>query len=150
MHRLRRAKRWLALWLITAVLGHFGLSHQDASAFVLCFGADGHVAVEPAEHDHGAEAAYASEGANLKPSAYSLKGDRSPCTDFPVTSDDHGAHKPLSGSLKPALDLPLVALVALVLIFNPIREKLAKPVFPRGPPFIDPGLPALRSVILLI
>jgi hypothetical protein len=53
--RPRRSKKWLSLWLLIAMIGHFAFGHREASAFVLCFGADGHVAVERAGHDHALE-----------------------------------------------------------------------------------------------
>jgi hypothetical protein len=34
------------------VFAHFGLGHRNVPAFVLCFGADGHVAVEPMHSHH--------------------------------------------------------------------------------------------------
>lgn len=52
MITLRCSKNWLSIVLILAILGHFGLGHRDASAFVLCFGVDGHVAVEHVGYDH--------------------------------------------------------------------------------------------------
>jgi hypothetical protein len=52
MNSLHHSKTGLSLLLIFAVLGHFGLGHREASDFVLCFGADGHVAVECTGHDH--------------------------------------------------------------------------------------------------
>jgi hypothetical protein len=48
----RRTRRHLGLLLTFAVFAHFGLGHRDVPAFVLCFGADGHVAVEPVRSPH--------------------------------------------------------------------------------------------------
>lgn len=56
MNRCRCPKRWLSLWLIVAMLGHFGLAAGEVPAFLFCFGADGHVAVERTGHDHRSEA----------------------------------------------------------------------------------------------
>ncbi|MGZ3820110.1 MAG: hypothetical protein ACXVB6_05935 [Mucilaginibacter sp.] len=52
METLRRSKTRLIIMLILAILGHFCLEHRDASAFVLCFGMDGHVAVEHVGYVH--------------------------------------------------------------------------------------------------
>src|ERR687887_337155 len=130
MNRLRRSKTWFSLWLIVAVLGHFGLGHHDASAFVLCFGADGHVAVEAAGHDHRSQA---SRGPEHRPitekGIYVLKIGESPCTDIPVVSEDHGAHKPLIESKDSSPDPNVLALAALVIAFIPFDELVTAPVF---------------------
>jgi hypothetical protein len=151
MNRLRRSKTWLNLWLIVAVLGHFGLGHHDASAFVLCFGADGHVAVEPAGHDHRSQASHGLEyGPITEKGVYILKTGESPCTDIPVASEDHGSHKPLIESKDPSPDPNVLALAALVIAFIPFDELAAAPVFFPDPPITDSRLPALRSVVFLI
>ncbi|MGH8624607.1 MAG: hypothetical protein ACREYC_04860, partial [Gammaproteobacteria bacterium] len=76
-----RSKRCFSWLLVVAVLGHFGLGHRDASVFVLCFGADGHVAVEPAGHDHGPQARDSLEQAPLTgKGAHAGKTRESPCT----------------------------------------------------------------------
>ena len=151
MNCLRRSKTWLSLWLIVAVLGHFGLGHHDASAFVLCFGADGHVAVEPAGHDHRSQASHGPEhGPITEKGVYVLKTGESPCTDIPVASEDHGSHKPLIESKDPSPDPNVLALAALVIAFIPFDELAAAPVFFPDPSIVDSRLPALRSVVLLI
>ncbi|MGH8585371.1 MAG: hypothetical protein ACREWE_04045 [Gammaproteobacteria bacterium] len=142
-----RSKRYLNRLLIVAVLGHFGLGPGEASAFVLCFGADGHVAVEQAGHDHRVDAAQARERGSSEPGAYISGNGETPCADIPVVSDDHGAHKSLCGPHQPSLDLPLAA---FVFTFIPIDERVATSVSLPGPPIADPGLPARRSVVLLI
>ncbi|HZA28294.1 MAG TPA: hypothetical protein VE735_01640 [Gammaproteobacteria bacterium] len=151
MNCLRRSKTWLSLWLIVAVLGHFGLGHHDASAFVLCFGADGHVAVEPAGHDHRSQASHGPKhGSITEKGVYVLKTGESPCTDIPVASEDHGSHKPLIESKDPSPDPNVLALAALVIAFIPFDELAAAPVFFPDPSIVDSRLPALRSVVLLI
>lgn len=148
MYRFRRLKGWLSLWLIVAVLGHFGLSHHEASAFVLCFGADGHVAVEPADHEHALP--HPNEGSPTKGGAHThgLKLEERPCLDLPVVKGDHGAHKPLSGPQKPLLNEGLaVAILVIAIILFP--KAIATPLFPPDPPIVDSRLIALRSVVLL-
>lgn len=146
--RPTRCFSWL---LVVAVLGHFGLGHRDASAFVLCFGADGHVAVEPAGHDHGPQACDSLEQAPLTGrGAHVVKTGGSPCTDIPVIREDHGAHKPLIEPKNPSPDTDVLAFAALVIALIPFGELAAAPVFFPDPPIVDPKLRALRSVILLI
>lgn len=145
----RRSKRWLSLWLIVAVLGHFGLGHRDASAFVLCLGAHGHVAVEPAGHDHGPQARDSLEQAPLTgKDAHVLK--TGPCTDIPVISEDHGSHKPLIESKNPSPDTDVLPLRAFVIALIPFDELAAARIFFPDPSIIDSRLPTLRSVVLLI
>lgn len=152
MNRLRRSKTWLSPWLIVAVLGHFGLGPGDASAFVLCLGADGHVAVEPAGHDHrshvGPERGQATPVTKVAASTERTGG--SPCIDIPVVGEDHGVHKPLIGSKEQAPDAKVLALAVLVITLIPFDEPAAEPSFLPYPPRVDSRLPALRSVVLLI
>jgi hypothetical protein len=147
MNTLRRSKIWLSVVLMLAVLGHFGFGHRDVSAFVLCFGADGHVAVEPAGHDHGTDADQRSP-TKAETGAYFADGDL-PCWDIPVVDDHHGAHVPLAGASKPSLDPGLLSLVCFVVLLIPYtRAVLRRPRF-RDPPKSDARLLALRTVVLL-
>lgn len=151
MDTLRRSKTWLSFVLILTVLGHFGLSHGE-SAFVLCFGADGHVAVERISQDHGAnedKATQHKDGAN----AYITDGDSpctSPCTDIPIAGDDHGAHVPLSVLSKISLDLGLLPLFFLVFFLIPYARVIPQRHFFSDPLFTDSRLLSLRSTVLLI
>ena len=145
---LRRSKTWLSFVLMLAVLGHFGLGHSDASAFVLCFGTDGHVAVERAGHDHGAD----------KDKVYPTKTETgayftdmaSPCTDISVVGDDHGAHIPLTALSKASVDLGLLPLVFFVFLLIPYARVITRRPFFSDPLFTDSRLLALRSTVLLI
>jgi hypothetical protein len=151
MNHLRRSRKWLSLWLLVAMLGHFGLGHGEASVFVLCFGANGHVAVEPAGHDHRAQASHGPEhGPITEKGIYVLKTWESPCTDIPVVSEDHGSHKPLIESKNSLPEIDVLALAAFVIAFIPFDELAVEPVFFTDPPTVDSRLPALRSVVLLI
>lgn len=147
---LRRSKTWLSFVLMLAVLGHFGLGHRDASAFVLCFGADGHVAVERIGQDHGANTAIVSEP---KAAAYFMASDSpctSPCTDIPVGGDDHGTHIPLADLSKASIDLGILPLFFLVFLFIPYSQVITRRPFFSDPLFTDSRLLALRSTVLLI
>jgi len=134
-----------------AVLGHFGLGHHDVSAFVLCFEADGHVAVERAVNGHCPRAARSLEEASAKKtSAYTLEAGESPCADIPIASDDHGAAKPVLESQERLPDFARIALAALVIAVLPVNAPVAEPVSFPDPPIVDSRLSALRSVVLLI
>jgi hypothetical protein len=145
---LRRSKTWLSFVLMLAVLGHFGLGHRDASAFVLCFGADGHVAVERSGHDHGVDTdkVYPTKA---ETGAY-FTGMDSPCEDIPVVGDDHGAHIPLTDLSKASVDLGLLPLVFLVFLFILYAKVISRRPFFPDPLFTDSRLLSLRSIVLLI
>ncbi|MVF23064.1 hypothetical protein EVC37_15780 [Methylocaldum sp. BRCS4] len=147
MNTLRRSKIWLSVVLMLAVLGHFGFGHRDVSAFVLCFGADGHVAVEPAGHDHGTDADQRSP-TKAETGAYFADGD-SPCRDIPVVDDDHGAHVPLAEASKPSLDLGLLPLVFLTFLLIPYARLVPRRLRFPDPPITDSRLLARRTVVLL-
>lgn len=146
MKRLRRSRGWIGLCLV-AVLCHFGLHAGEASAFVLCFGADGHVAVEPA-HDQRSEARPKRERApDAKAAAFAATGECSPCLNLPLVSEDHGAHKPLVAQKPGSLDVKAApeAVIAFVSF-----DRTFPPLWCPDPPIGDPRLPALRSIVLLI
>jgi len=147
MISIQRSKIWLSVVLILAILGHFGLGHRDISAFVLCFGGDGHVAVEHAGHDHETSMDHVIE---LKEpaNAYLIDVDF-PCTDIALDRDDH---IPLlfTDLLKIAIDtglLPVFFLISLLVLYT--RVIIRQPAF-FNPPFTDSRLLALRSIVLLI
>ncbi|MDD4904558.1 MAG: hypothetical protein PHD39_00165 [Methylobacter tundripaludum] len=152
MNIIHRSKIWLSFVLMLAVLGHFGLGHSDASAFVLCFGTDGHVAVERVGQDHGVNADKVFP-TKAETNAYFTDGDSpctSPCTDIPVVGDDHGAHIPLTDLSKASVDLGLLPLVFLVFLFIPYVQVITRRSFFADPLFTDSRLLALRSIVLLI
>ncbi|WP_445366583.1 hypothetical protein ACH5Y9_14670 [Methylomonas sp. BW4-1] len=147
MDTLRQSKTWISIVLILAVLGHFGLGHRDVSAFVLCFGADGHVGVEHVGHDHEIGL---NKAAPLKDptNAYFTDGE-SPCTDISLDGDDH-IPLSLTNLLKIAIDigfLPVFFLFSLLTLYS--RAIIRQPAF-FDPPFTDSKLLALRSIVLLI
>jgi hypothetical protein len=149
---LRRSKTWLSFVLMLAVLCHFGMGHRDASAFVLCFGADGHVAVEHIGQAHEANKEIVSRP-NVETDAYFTDGDSpctSPCTDIPVGGDDHGTHIPLTDLSKASVDLGLLPLVFLVFLLIPYARVITRRPFFPDPLFTDSRLLGLRSIVLLI
>jgi hypothetical protein len=155
INRLRRSKKWLSLWLLIAMIGHFAFGLREASAFVLCFGADGHVAVERAGHDHALETGKSGQGGTGRTLAQAsadaqLQSTGSPCLDIPVVDEDHGDHKPFGPSQDRLADVGLVALVAFVIALISIDPLPAKLRAVSDPPALDSRLTALRTVVLLI
>lgn len=147
----QRSKRYLGRLLIVAVLGHFGLGPRDASALVLCFGADGHVAVEPMHTPHAPVDQAAVAAHAIQTGAQAETACEGPCTDFPVIAEDHGAHKPAVGSKRASFDARLYAASALVVSLIPFDEIVHKVALsPAHSLVIDSRLPARRSVVLLI
>jgi hypothetical protein len=145
----QRSKRYLGRLLIVAVLGHFGLGPGDASALVLCFGADGHVAVEPMHSPHAPADQAPVVAHAIQTGAQAETACEGPCTDFPVIAEDHGAHKPAVGSERSFARLYAApALVVRLIPFDEIVHKVA--LSPAHSLVIDSRLPARRSVVLLI
>ncbi|MEI8573864.1 hypothetical protein U737_06540 [Methylomonas sp. LW13] len=151
MNALRHSKIWLSIVLILAVLGHFGLGHRDVSAFVLCFGADGHIAVEKTGNDQFASINSVTRFNDETNALTSDDGDpcSSPCTDIPIDGDDHIPLQ-LTNLSKIAPDiglLPVFFLISLLVVYA--RVIIRQPAF-FAPPFTDSRLLALRSTVLLI
>lgn len=151
MITLRRSKNWLSFVLILAILGHFGLGHRDASAFVLCFGVDGHVAVERVAQEQLANVNKTIQS-NDETNVYTANGDNpcpSPCTDIPIDGDNH-TQLLVTDLLKLTIDIGLLPIFFLfsLLAFH-ARSFIRQPVL-FNPPFTDPRLLALRSIVLLI
>ncbi|MGH8574029.1 MAG: hypothetical protein ACREX8_15860 [Gammaproteobacteria bacterium] len=143
----RRTRRHLGLLLTFAVFAHFGLGHRDVPAFVLCFGADGHVAVEPMHSPHaGDQAAVAAHA--IETGAQAHMAYQGPCTDFPVIAEDHGAHKPVVGSERSSPDARLYIAPALCVGMIALVHKPA--LSPAHSLVIDSRIPAHRSVVLLL
>ncbi|WP_427551960.1 hypothetical protein ACQE3D_25600 (plasmid) [Methylomonas sp. MS20] len=137
--------------LIFAVLGHFGLGHRDVSAFVLCFGADGHVAVEKNGKDQSVSLTVVTRFNDETNALTSDHSDpcSSPCTDIPIDGDDHIPLQ-LTNLLKIAIDiglLPVFFLISLLVLYA--KVVIRQPAF-FDPPFTDSRLLALRSTVLLI
>lgn len=151
MITLRRSKIWLSFVLMIAVLGHFGLGHRDISAFVLCFGVDGHVAVERVAQEQLANENKTIQS-NDETNVYTSNGDNpcpSPCTDIPIDGDNH-VHLLVTDLLKFTIDIGLLPVFFLfsLLAFH-ARSFVRQPAF-FDLPFTDPRLLALRSIVLLI
>ena len=151
MNALRHSKTWLSIVLIFAVLGHFGLGHRDVSAFVLCFGADGHVAVEKIGKEPFASVNATTrfnDGSNALTSDDSNPCS-SPCTDIPIDGDDHIPLQ-LTDLLKLAIDIGLLPVFFLISLFVLYARVIIRQSAFLDPPFTDSRLLALRSTVLLI
>jgi hypothetical protein len=150
MNTLRHAKTWLSFVLILTVLIHFGLGHQDASPFVLCFGADGHIAVEHIGQNNNTNV---NKTDPLKNKANTYFADSklpcaSPCADIPLDGDAH-TPLPLTDLTKIAFDIGFLPLFFLIVLLYYPRLITRQPPFP-ALLFTDSRLLALRSTVLLI
>lgn len=148
LRRDRRSKNWLSLWLMVAVLGHFTLGVLEQSAYVLCFGADGHVAVERAGHDHRSLSHRDLDQAISGKTA--LKNADSSCVDIPVASDDHGSHTPFTEFGKGLGDVGWAVLVVFGFILLPLVRTAIAVFRAHSPPLLDSRILLRRSVVLLI
>jgi hypothetical protein len=147
MNRLRRSGKWLSLWLLVAMIGHFAFDHREASAFVLCFGADGHVAVERAGHDHRTAAPHGPDQVIAGKTV--LQNADVPCVDIPVVSDDHGSHMPFPESGKGLGDAGWTLIVALSFFLLPLFRTACAVFRTYSPPLLDSRILLRRSVVLL-
>ncbi|MGX2041470.1 hypothetical protein ACWJKU_15260 [Methylocaldum sp. MU1018] len=143
----RYLKLGLSLWLILAVLGHFAPGAPEPSAYVLCFGADGHVAVERAEHDHGHP-----DSPDLKQAAHDPAqiSDNRSCVDIPLVGDEHGSHTPFPGVGKSFGEPAWAALAALCFVLLPFVRAAVAVFRAHSPPVADSRILLRRSVVLLI
>ena len=148
MNALRRSKSWLSFILLITVLGHFGLGHRDSLTFVLCFGADGHVAVERIERNHDFNV-NKSTHPKIETEAYFPDSD-SPCTDIPIGEDDHITYISLTDLSKTSIDVGYLPFFTLIFLFILHASVLIQRRIFFEPTFIDPRLLALNSTVLLI
>ena len=147
----RRTRRHLGLLLTFVVFAHFGVGHRDVPTWVLCFGADGHVAVEPMHSPHAPVDQAAVAGHIAEPDFPAAISGEGSCWDIPVIREDHGAHKPCLESERPIPDARLYAPPTLVLKLIPFDEMARKAAFvTTASPSIDSRLPARRGVVLPI
>jgi hypothetical protein len=131
-----------------AVVGHFAFGHREASAFVLCFGADGHVAVERAGHDHRTLSPHDLDQVIAGKTA--LQNVDLPCVDIPVASDDHGSHTPFHEFGKGLGDVGWVWFVAFCFILLPLILTAFAVFRAHSPPLPDSRILLRRSIVLLI
>lgn len=99
MKRVRKATFWFVLFIYLFV------GSRVSEGFVLCFGADGHIAVEPSHSElFGASSSWPSHPVSSVPSIPNVVSKRekhvSPCVDIPLSIanlDRHILFENLSG-----------------------------------------------------
>ncbi|MGH8564039.1 MAG: hypothetical protein ACREXW_08075 [Gammaproteobacteria bacterium] len=146
----RRTRRHLGLLLTFVVFAHFGLGYRDVPALVLCFGSDGHVAVEPMHSPHAPAEQAAVAAHAMDTGAQAETASEGPCTDFPVIGEDHGAHKPAVGSERSSPNARLSVAPALVVSLIRFDEMVDKVALSPAHSLVDSRLSGRRSVVLLI
>ncbi|MFO1417421.1 MAG: hypothetical protein U1E83_01995 [Methylotetracoccus sp.] len=145
----RGLKLWLTRWLMLAILGHFTFGVLEQSAYVLCFGADGHVAVERAGHEHRAPTTEQLPAPSQGKTALHSAG--LPCIDIPVAGDDHSSHSPFPAAGKDFGNIgSLLALAAFCFILLPLIRLSSPALRAQSPPLLDSRILLRRSVVLLI
>lgn len=145
----RRTKKRLSLWLLIAMIAHFTLGH-DALAFVLCFGSDGHVAVEKADHDHSlTEQGLKMELSHPEQLAYTQNTWINNCLDIPIIGEGIGDHKPANKSQERVHDSEPIKFVAFLITLIPAPSPSYGLAALPNLPAADSRLKALRSVVLL-
>jgi hypothetical protein len=118
-----------------------------ANGFVVCRGADGHVAVEPAAPGH-CESSGVSSAPGDATVVYTRSIESSTCTDIPLLSGVFGTHKPDSslrinpGGLAglPSLLPDGIAAIQTARHHIPLRRN----------PIPPPHLAHLRTIVLLV
>jgi hypothetical protein len=148
----RRSKIWLSFVLMITVLGHFGLGHRDISTFVLCFGADGHVALERIGANLEANVDKTTQPKS-EANTYFTDGDlpcNSPCTDIPIGEDGDITYLSLTDLSKVLNDLGFLPLFSLVFLFVIYPIVVTQRRLFSDPLFTDPRLLALSSTVLRI
>lgn len=144
-----RLKIALSLWLVLALVGHFTLGILEQSAYVLCFGADGHVAVERAGHDHRALNPRCFDQISADKNA--LQNADPACVDIPVDDNDHGSHTPFPEPGKGFDGMAwAAALIAFYFVLLPLARTVSAAFRPHSPPLLDSRILLRRSVVLLI
>ena len=136
--------------LILTLLCHCGLSQTIYSGFVWCFGADGHIAMEPAGHHHAAElndhTEHPADGLQSVAS-----NDDSLCTDIPPSNTGQLCHSESDKDLFKLVSTDLSYTLGVLLFLLPcIVRQGFRSIFNDERPIIDPARLALRSTVLLI
>jgi hypothetical protein len=157
-------------FVLVALICQVFFGYGAPSSFVLCFGQNGHVAVERAGHDHTRETLTpsgapqeahpdaASAHADLsplqpKPRVFNLQGpdQAKPCLDLPVGEEDQGGHYTLEPILKHLIDIGWALTAAVVLLIVALQTTSLKPhrlLTTTNPIASNPAL--RRCVVLLI
>jgi hypothetical protein len=129
--------------LLVALLSNFGLLNSSTATFVLCLGANNHIAVENVNHHHFVESLHSSLEENH--SSAQVSSTDFPCNDIPISSDEG-----LLDLSKLSIDLGILSAVFLVFIFLALSRQIALLSLFLNLWFTDSKLLSLRSTILLI
>jgi hypothetical protein len=138
-----RLRSFLTVFLLLCCLMPLGAP----LGMVLCFGADGHIALEPA---HAPSRGASSWGLLCQQAEQGLAGVEHPvpCADVAFFATD-GAAPILSGSQpSPMPEAPV--LVPVLLVVPTSTERPLPSIFPDHSFHINPSLTSLRSVMLRI
>jgi hypothetical protein len=133
--------------LVLALLNALAVSTGTARADVLCFGSDGHVAVE----NPGARAKCHAEQASALAGPHTAEITQGhSCVDVPIVTDAQASEARASVDLKPTLKVIPLALADVVLTGVAKAELVAG--IPRGasPPELALPLASLRTIVLLV
>ncbi|WP_157203388.1 MULTISPECIES: hypothetical protein [Methylomicrobium] len=155
--------------MLVALICQLFFGYGALSPFVLCFGQNGHVAVERAGHDHTRESlipsgapreahqavvsAHAgSSSLQQKPPVFNLQGPDQvkPCLDLPVGEKDQGGHYTLEPILQHLIDIGWALTAAAVLLIAVLQSALLNPyrLFTTNNPISSN--PALRRCVVLL
>ena len=138
-----RLRSFLTVFLLLCCLMPLGAP----LGMVLCFGADGHIALEPT-HDQSRRAP--SSGPPGQQASQGLAGveHRVPCADIAFFATDGTAPIFSASEASPKPEAPVLVPVLLVVPASPVPPPAS--VFPDHSLRLNPSLTSLRSVMLRI
>ena len=143
MHILKRYKSSICYVLFITLISQFVLNMSVAN-YVLCFGADGHVAVE-----------HISQSSHLKSQKATdindqllLKNCSLPCVDIPLDGDDQNTQLIWPDFSKVHVDLGLPSVIWLFFLYWGFLQTLGRFFDYLRLSFIDSRLLAIRSIVL--
>lgn len=144
----RRLHVRLSLVLILTVLSHFVLNSSLYSGEVWCFGEDGHVAMESANHHHDHEFSHRVKHAAEETEQMSM--GKSHCTDIAYPNADQISNiDSIKDFSKHFLNDWVLTLGAILFILSDFCPPIFRLHYSRQRHFVDSGQRALRSIVLL-
>lgn len=150
----------ISSYVLVALIGHLFFGYGVQAPYVLCFGQNGHVAVERAGHDHARDAL--AQSGNVQDSHQAaaladadqryLQGlDKSkPCLDLPIGDESQSSHYSLEPLLQHLLDAGWAMMTIVILLIVTLQPTFLKhhQLFTTNPNSSSPAL--RRCVVLLI
>jgi len=146
--RRNNLSKLISSYVLVALICHLFLGHMTMFSYVLCFGQEGHVAVEKAGHDHKAEASVLlRQNLQTRLSAVSMDvsptiskeisgepvvndtqwlNDLQPCRDLPLDDDDHCGHHSLKPIQQHLMEIGWALLTAVILLILPVQLRSLK------------------------